>query len=137
MNLKSNVAAQFEVFVKRLVTDATRDQELIRALVLVLAGQAVEEFIGNRDLQIIVSESLLSGQPNPAMRERNKQAVLALASDMLREGVVLVPDSTLEGGARVRLVQEKLEIDLSDRMVAQMIYERILPRFRSILDGVE
>lgn len=137
LNLKSQIGAQFETFVKRLVTDAMHDKELIRALVLVLAGQSVHEFIANKDIEIMVSKSIFSGQPNPEMRERTKQSILSLSSDMLREGVTLLPDKSLEGGARVRLVDEKLEIDLSDRTVARMIYERILPRFRSIVEGVE
>ena len=34
LQLKSKVASSFEVFMKRLVTSATRDEELIKALVL-------------------------------------------------------------------------------------------------------
>jgi V/A-type H+-transporting ATPase subunit E len=54
---------------------------------------------------------------------------------MLREGLTLVPDSEIEGGARVRLVQDQLEIDLSDRAISRLIAQRLLPRFRAILDG--
>jgi V/A-type H+-transporting ATPase subunit E len=56
---------------------------------------------------------------------------------MLREGVELVPNSEIQGGARVRLVRDKLEIDLSDRAIARMISQRLLPRFKAILEGVD
>jgi V/A-type H+-transporting ATPase subunit E len=37
----------------------------------------------------------------------------------------------------VRLVQDKLEIDLSDRAIARMISQRLLPRFKAILERAE
>jgi len=40
-------------------------------------------------------------------------------------------------GARVRLVQDKLEIDLSDRVIARMISQRLIPRFKAIMEGAE
>jgi V/A-type H+/Na+-transporting ATPase subunit E len=137
LNLRSKVRASFETFVKRLVTSATRDEELIRAVVLVLAGHAVEEFIKDKEIQILISDVILGGQADERLRERGKQTILELSSDMLREGVELVPASDIQGGARVRLVQDKLEIDLTDEAVARMLYERTLPRFRAIVEGVE
>jgi V/A-type H+-transporting ATPase subunit E len=37
----------------------------------------------------------------------------------------------------VRLVEDRLEIDLSDRAIAKLISRRILPRFNAILEGAE
>ncbi len=137
LDLKARVAARFEEFVKRLVISATRDKELVRSIVLVLAGHAAEEFIGDKEIEVRLSSSLLEGQTGPVFKEEGKLAILGLSSDMLREGVELVSDSDIEGGARVRLVRDKLDIDLSDRAIARMLSERLLPRFRAILEGVE
>jgi V/A-type H+-transporting ATPase subunit E len=71
------------------------------------------------------------------LKEEGKQAILALSSDMLREGIELMPSHEVEGGARVRLVRDKLEVDLSDRAVARLIAQRIVPRFKAILEGAE
>jgi V/A-type H+-transporting ATPase subunit E len=49
----------------------------------------------------------------------------------------LVADPEVEGGARVRLVNDKLEIDLSDRVVSRMIAQKMIPRFVAILEGTE
>jgi V/A-type H+-transporting ATPase subunit E len=135
LQLKSKVASAFEVFVKRLVTSATRDEELIKAIVLVLAGHAADEFIKDREIQILINDAILSGQPK--LQNQVKRVILGLSSDMLREGIELLPSSEVNGGARVRLVKDKLEIDLSDRAIAQMLYQQILPRFRAILEGIE
>lgn len=137
LKLKSQLSSEFEVFVKRLVTSATRDEELIKALVLVLAGRAVEEVIQNKDIHIMVSRVLLTGIPDEELRAHGKNIILALSSDMLREGVELIPTAGIDGGARVRLVKDELEIDLSDQAITRLLGERMLPRFRRILDGIE
>jgi V/A-type H+-transporting ATPase subunit E len=56
---------------------------------------------------------------------------------MLRDGVELIPANGLHGGARVRLVGEQLEIDLSDVAITHLLCQTMLPRFRRILEGIE
>ncbi len=137
LHLESKVASAFEVFVKRLVTSATRDEQFIKSIVLVLAGHVAKEQIVDKDIQILISESIIMDQPNEKMRERAQQTILALSSEMLREGVELIPSSEINGGASVRLVKEKLEIDLSDKAISRLLYQRILPRFKAIFEGSE
>lgn len=137
LDLEARVLARFEEFVKRLVVSATRDKELVRSIVLVLAGHAAEEFIQDKEVEVRIFDALLEGQTGAVFREEGKLAILGLSSDMLREGLELVPDSEVEGGARVRLVKDKLEIDLSDRAIARMISQRLIPRFKAIMEGAE
>ena len=137
LQLEAKVASAFEVFVQRLVTSATRDEKFIKSIVLVLAGHAEKELIGNKEIEILISESILTGQPNEKLEERTKQTILGLSSEMLREGVELIPSSEIEGGASVRLIKDKLEIDLSDKAIARLLYQRILPRFKALLEGSE
>ena len=137
LQLKAKVCSEFEVFVQRLVTSATRDEEFIKTIVLVLAGHVKEELIGDKDIQILISEVILTGKPNEELGERGKQTILSLSSEMLREGVELIPSSDIQGGANVRLVKDKLEIDLSDKAIASLLYQRIMPRFQAILEGYE
>ena len=96
-----------------------------------------KELIGDKEIEILISESILTGQPNEKLSERTKQTILGLSSEMLREGVELIPSSDIEGGASVRLVKDKLEIDLSDKAISKLLYQRILPRFQAILEGSE
>ncbi|MEI6336063.1 MAG: hypothetical protein WCS87_16000 [Methylococcaceae bacterium] len=137
LQLKAKVSSEFEVFVQRLVTSATRDEEFIKTIVLVLAGHVKEELIGDKEIQILISEVILTGKPNEELGERGKQTILSLSSEMLREGVELIPSSDIQGGANVRLVKDKLEIDLSDKAIASLLYQRIMPRFQAILEGYE
>ena len=137
MRLKNVVAAAFETFVGRLVTTATQDRDLMKKLVLVLAGQSAEELIKDKQIQILMSDHLLTGKSDPKLQELGKQTILSLSSDMLREGVELIPSSSIQGGAKVRLVGEQLEIDLSDKAIAKMLADHLLPRFQGILTGTE
>ncbi|MGR9105833.1 MAG: hypothetical protein ACU843_02780 [Gammaproteobacteria bacterium] len=137
LQLKSRVTSAFESFVQRLVTTSIRDEEFIRSLVLVLAGHSVDEFIRDKEIQILLSETILSGRSEEKLRARGKESILSLSSDMLREGIELLGSESVEGGARVRLVEDKLEIDLSDKAVSKMLSARLLPRFRAILEGIE
>jgi V/A-type H+/Na+-transporting ATPase subunit E len=137
LQLEAKVASAFEVFVQRLVTSATRDEKFIKSIVLVLADHTQKELIGDKEIQILISESILTGQPNEKLEERTKQTILGISSEMLREGVELIPSSEIEGGACVRLVKDKLEIDLSDKAISRLLYQRILPRFKALLEGSE
>ncbi|MCK9622939.1 MAG: hypothetical protein M0R47_20685 [Methylobacter sp.] len=135
--LKNLVGTAFETFVRRLVTTSTQDRELMKNLVLVLAGHSADEFIKDKKIQILLSDALLTGQSDPKLRELGKQTILSLSSDMLREGVELIPSSSVEGGAKVRLVGEQLEIDLSDKAIAKLLAGQLLPRFHALLTAAE
>ncbi|MFA5923031.1 MAG: hypothetical protein WC856_17375 [Methylococcaceae bacterium] len=135
--LKNLVATAFETFVRRLVTTATQDRELMKNLVLVLAGHSADEFIKEKQIQILLSEAILTGKSDPKLRDLSKQTILSLSSDMLREGVELIPSSSIEGGAKVRLVGEQLEIDLSDKAISKLLANQLLPRFHALLTAAE
>ncbi|MGY6276948.1 hypothetical protein [Methylomonas sp. MgM2] len=137
LQLKNNVSAAFETFLRRLVTSATQDRELIKNLVLVLAGHSVDEFVKDKKIQILLSEAIFSGHSDEELQAMGKQAILNIASDMLREGVELVAASDVEGGAKVRLIGEQLEIDLSDKAISKMLADRLSPRFQAIVTGLE
>ena len=137
LDLTSRVARAFESHVQRLVSSATRDEALVRTIVLVLAGKAKQEITQDKDLEIMVSDAFERGAADEKLRERSKGLILALSQEMLREGVELVASSDVTGGARVKLVGENLEIDLSDRAITELLVRYMQPRFISILRGQE
>jgi V/A-type H+-transporting ATPase subunit E len=53
---------------------------------------------------------------------------------MLREGLELLPADDVAGGARVRLVGQDLEIDLTDTAVTRLLLKHLLPRYRDIVE---
>lgn len=138
LQLEADVVAAFESCVKRLVSPTTRDPEFIRSLLLVLAGHAVEEFVKDKEIQVFVSDVLFKQAGESAeLDERVKKVVLGITGEMLRDGIELVPSSVVAGGARVRLVGENLEVDLTEETVHKVLMKHLLPSFRAILEGAE
>jgi len=138
LQLEAQVVASFEAHVKRLVAPVTYDGSFIRALVLVLAGQAADQYPSDQKLEVMISE-LLAGHENEneELNQAIRQNVLGISGTMLREGVEIIPSSEVSGGARVRVVGDDLEIDLTDEAISNLLLKHLLPRYRSILEGTE
>jgi V/A-type H+-transporting ATPase subunit E len=138
LQLEAAVTSAFEQHVKRLVAPVTQDGSFIRTLILVLAKQAADQFAPDQELEILVSD-LIAGreEENPELERRIKEGVLGISSDMLREGVEIIPDKDVTGGARVKVVGEQLEIDLTNDAISALLLKHLLPRYRAIIDGSE
>ena len=138
LQLEAQLVAAFEAHVKRLVAPVTYDGSFIRALVLVLAGQSAEQYPRDQKIEILVSD-LLAGRENEneELDQSMREAVLGISGNMLREGVEIFPSSEVPGGARVRVVGQDLEIDLSDEAISKLLFKHLLPRYRSILEGTD
>ncbi len=138
LQLEAQVLSGFERHVKRLFAPVTHDGQFIRALVLVLAGQAAEEHLKDERIQILVSDMLAGRErENQELDQFIREGVLGISGNMLREGVEIIPSSEVVGGARVRVVGEDLEIDLTDDAVHALLLKHLLPRYRAILEGAE
>jgi V/A-type H+-transporting ATPase subunit E len=138
LQLEAEVLAAFERHVKRLVAPVTHNDELMRALILELAGRAAERYPKDARLQILVSD-LLAGKEreNEELDKGLRDGVLGISSDMLREGVEIIPSSEVSGGARLRVVGDNVEINLTDEAISKLLLKFLLPRYRAILEGVE
>ena len=88
LRLEAEVVSAFESCVKRLVSPVAHDGSVIRALLLVLGGHAVEEFVKDEEIQVLVSDLLLKeADESPKLKERVRHEVLGITGEMLREGV--------------------------------------------------
>jgi len=137
LELQGAVLQAFERQVQRLVSDTMMDTDFLKQLILVLAGHSVDEFVKDKDVRIFASNLLLGDDSDSELKERAERATLALSSDMLREGIELVPAQNVEGGVRVQVVDENLEIDLTSDAVSRLLLVHLLPRFRNLLSGAE
>ena len=132
LELRSAVMSGFEEHVRRLVTDVTTDGSVLRDMILVLAGRAADDLIQDKDAAILVPNRL-ADEVSAELDEFLRQSTLALSADVLRQGIELIPSNEVQGGARVRLVGEDLEIDMSDEALSEMMLKLLLPRYRKIL----
>ncbi len=132
LELRSAVMSAFEEHVRRLVTDVTTDGAVLRDMILVLAGRAAEDFIQDKEAVILVPKRL-ADEVSVELDEFLRQSAVSFSADLLRKGIELIPSSEFQGGARIRLVGEDLEIDLSDEALSEMMLKLLLPRYRKIL----
>lgn len=140
LELRTRVTDGFERHVRRLVSESTLDSEFIRTVVLVLAGQAADEFIQDKEATILVSGSLgddPNGEDQQKARDIAREVTLGISADMLREGIQLMPATDEHRGVRVRLVNEDVEVDLSEKAISEILLAQLLPRYRAITEGVE
>jgi V/A-type H+-transporting ATPase subunit E len=146
LQLRNQVRQAFEVHVRRLVSQhvlasqhVSQEIDFVRSLVLVLAGQAAEKYVTDHDAILFVSSAI--GASDQAadgnLQEKINHAVLGAAGVMLREGIQLLPDDSIQGGARVRLVGEDLEINMTDEALSRLLLKQLLPRYRAIVEQEE
>ena len=132
LELRSAIMSAFEEHVRRLVTDVTTDGSVLRDMILVLAGRAADDLVQDKDAVIFVPDRL-ADEVSAELDEFLRKSAVALSGDVLRQGIELIPSNEVQGGARVRLVGEDLEIDMSDQALSQMMLKLLLPRYRKIL----
>jgi len=132
LELRAAIMSGFEEHVRRLVTDVTTDGSVLRDMILVLSGRAADELLKDKDAVILVPDRL-ADEVSAELDEFLKRSAGALSADVLRQGIELIPSSEVQGGARVRLVGEDLEIDMSNEALSEMMLKLLLPRYRKIL----
>jgi V/A-type H+-transporting ATPase subunit E len=137
LSLKAGVVATFEAHVARLVSDTLRDPALMRTLVLVIAGRVAREVLVGKDVEVVVSALLDEHAPDEPMPAAVSDGILGISRDMLREGVELRASPRVAAGAKVRIVGEAVEVDLSAVAISEMLLAYLTPRFRWILEGAE
>jgi V/A-type H+/Na+-transporting ATPase subunit E len=137
LELRNKVRSAFEQYVRSLVIQSTADPEFIRSLILILAGEAVEKHIRNKEVHVYLSKAILNNDSSPEMRQTSSHFLKALASELLRKGITLVQSDDVRGGARIRLVRDEVEIDLSDQAVTELLIRHLSPRIREIMSRGE
>jgi V/A-type H+-transporting ATPase subunit E len=141
LKLGGELKGFFEAQVRRLVAMQLEDRDFLRQLILTIAGSATSELNEGQPLELQLPEDLFEQAETRTEfstegKERLRHFLLAISNEMLREGVELKPSSSVGGGIRVRLVEDDLEIDLSDEAISDLLLQHLTPRFRAVVQGV-
>lgn len=142
LRMRETLRKRLEGQVRSLVAKQLVDEEFLRRLIVEVAGKARDnsqadqaehvevllppEVIGLEDLQRRPEE----------LESKLSQFAKQIASATWRDGVII---DTLEPGTRgirIRLKDEELELDLSDRAIADLLLEHLQPRFRAVMEGL-
>ena len=140
LEMKSQISARLAAQIRRLIGVEMRDPEFIRKLILAVASQAAESVPTDQPVEIRLAEALFTEratEDEPEMDAWLQQNLLGVSADLLREGVTLHLAGDDRSGIRIRLGEQDAEIDLSSESVSAILLERLLPRFRAIVEGIE
>jgi V/A-type H+/Na+-transporting ATPase subunit E len=143
LELKEGLSSRFAQQVQGVVAKLSTDKEVLKRMILAVAGRARgEASIDNvKQLEIILPRTVvaldeLRRNPQELREGALSQFALASAADMLRAGVTFTRSSDDAGGIRIVLKDTGVVVDLTDTAVAGVILRHLQPRFRALLEGV-
>lgn len=139
--LKTTLAGQFASEVGRLISAEMRKQELLKQMVLEVVGRVKEDVTVDGQLEVLLPRDVmgleqLSRDPEQLEQGKLTHFVRLVSADMLREGVSFRVADDIEGGIRLRLVDQDVTLELTDKAVASLILQHLQPRFRALIEGI-
>lgn len=143
LELKESLERRFANEIVAAVAAASRDDELLKRMILEVVGRARDEGGSERakDVEVILPRHAVGLDELHAKPEALEPGTIAhfaaaTAADMLRKGVAFTRAEDEAGGIRVKLGDRGVTLDLSDEAVAAALLAHLQPRFRAFLDGV-
>ena len=143
LNMKGFLSERFAVEVRRLVGEQLRDEELLRQMILEIAGR-VRDDLGleqARQMEVLLPRDVigldeLRHHPETLKEGTLSHFVLAVAQSLLRDGVTFSNGKPGQCGICLRLTGQDLEVELTDEAVAKLLLAHLQPRFRALLEGI-
>jgi V/A-type H+-transporting ATPase subunit E len=139
LSLEGDLVDRFQTMLRRLVKGTLQEPEFLKRLVLEVAGSAAPSVAGRR-AEVLLPATLVSLEdlrrsPEEAKPGTLMHFVLSLGGGLLREGVTLGAAEDLEAGIRVKLVEDDMDVELTETAVSDLLVRHLLPRFRALLRG--
>ena len=141
LSLKMELNQRFTGEVRRLVGIEVKKPELLQRLILEIAGRAREEIDGAQSVKILLPRNVAGFEELSRNPEELEQGILThfirlINQDPLREGITFGVANDNQGGLRIRLVDQEVVLDISDRAIADVLLQYLQPRFRALLEGI-
>jgi len=139
LTLKSELAEHFADRVRRLVTRELQDQDFLKQLIREVAGRAAPPADASARILLpkdYVGLEELRRHPEEAKEGTLSNFVVTITKEILREGVEVGAASDVDAGIRIELKDENLEIELTDKAVADLLLRHLAPRFRALMEGI-
>ncbi len=162
LDMKATLTQRFASDLKRLVSQQMHDPEVLRRMIVAVAGRAgaQAELAEGEPVEVLLPKEIvgldaLRNNPDSLREGPITQTVLGLTGEMLRAGVrfgqgdapgleedrreardLTGADAAPERGILVKLDARDITLDLSDQAVAAVLLQHLQPRFRAILEGI-
>lgn len=143
LDLKEGLTRRFAEDIARAVSTATRDEGMLKEMILTVVGRARAEsgIDQSTDATVLLPRTAAGLDELRRSPEELREGTLthfaaAITGDILREGVRFGRAEDEAGGIRIVLGDRGVTVDLSDQAVADALLVHLQPRFRALLEGV-
>ena len=142
LRMRETVTTYFEERVKRLASTELEDPEFLRKLIIEVAKRVRDEAAVDEaeEIEVILPKEVVGTKElrdNPEeLAGKLSEYAKTIASATWREGVVVKTMEIGGRGIRVRLLDDDLEVDLTDEAIAELLLQHLQPRFRAMLTGM-
>ncbi len=136
LKLNESIRSALSASVHRLVSHTLSDPEYLKQMILAIARQATPEGAGEMEIQLPTTiPSVAELRENPESTDDGSLTALALGltADALREGLTVVPGDDASTGLTLRIVDQDVEIDLTDEAVSALLMRHLIPRLRAVV----
>jgi V/A-type H+-transporting ATPase subunit E len=139
LSMEGDLLKEFLNRLRHLVKGVLADPAFLQRVILELAGQAAPAIAGKQAELLLPAELIsledLRRKPEEATPGSLMHFVLSMGGGMLREGMRFGVVDDGEAGIRVRLVNEDVQIDMTETAISELLLRHMLPRFRALLRG--
>jgi V/A-type H+-transporting ATPase subunit E len=143
LTMKTGLMESFRADVQRLVSHELADTEMLRRMILEVAGR-LRDSVGTDDaasVEVVLPANIvgleeLRRAPEALGKGALTEFVFGLTGEMLREGVTFTADDDVTAGVKVNVTDRNVTLDLTDKGIASLLLQHLQPRFRAILEGV-
>ncbi len=140
--LRKEIEQTFSKRIGDLMADTLGDKKLLEKVILEIASGARDKAkVDNaKKIDVILPETVVSLND---LRQNGKgskaddltKLAMGVTKDMLRDGVTFSSSNKISGGVKVYIKDTNVEVDLSDKAVAEILLSHLHPRFRAVLEG--
>lgn len=139
LRLKSEMVEQFADRVRRLVTRELQDGDFLKQLILEVGGRSAP--LTGQSAQLLLPEDAigleqLRRDPEEVKEGNLSHFVASITKEMLRDGLEIGTRDDQSAGIRIQLLDDNVEIELTDEAIAELLLRHLVPRFRAIMEGI-
>jgi V/A-type H+-transporting ATPase subunit E len=125
---------------QELVQHQIKEPKLIKRMILAITRKATEG-LGDEQVEILLPSEIITEEEARQRIEAGDPDALTefiqgVIGEDLREGFTVDLGSQRKGGLTVRVVNQNVEIDLTDDTITALLAKHLLPRYRAIMRKV-
>ena len=122
---------------QELVQHQMEDPKLVKRMILEVVRRATSD-LKDEPVEVLLPQDIVTEEDvrkklKAGAPDKLTQFVEGLIGEELREGITVDLGSQRHGGITVRVVDQKVEIDLRDEAIGELLAQHLLPRFRAIM----